>query len=86
MPTTPQPKKPSSSSDKSRPVSKGQLSEAQRREQQLLQKIKRLNTKLSKVKAISTQMNIISHKTNEVSSRQVEDWAKKITEVLNGDR
>jgi len=78
-----QPKKPAAGSS-AKPTSRTQLSESQRREQQLLAKIKRLNLKLSRVKAVSVHMGNIADRTNEVSSRQVEDWSKKINSALNG--
>jgi hypothetical protein len=69
-----------------KPTSRKQLTETEKREQILLAKIKRLNLKLSKVKAISVNMGSIASRTNEVSSRQVEDWSKKINVILNTDQ
>lgn len=51
----------------------------------LLAKVKRLNMKLSKAKDVSVHMQNIANRTNQVSSRQVEDWSKQLNKVINGD-
>jgi hypothetical protein len=51
--------------------------------QRTLAKVKRLNTKLSKIKAISINMSTIATRNNAVSSRQVEAWSKQIRDILN---
>jgi hypothetical protein len=51
--------------------------------QRTLAKVKRLNQKLSKIKAISVNMAVISNRNNTISSRQVEAWSKQIRDVLN---
>ena len=61
------------------------VSEAEKAHQRALAKIKRLNLKLSKIKDISVNMGSVANRTNEVSSRQVDDWSKKINVILNGD-
>lgn len=61
------------------------VTETEKAHQRSLAKIKRLNMKLAKIKGIAVNMESIASRTNEVSSRQVEDWGKKINAILNGD-
>lgn len=51
--------------------------------QRTLAKVKRLNLKLSKIKAISINMSTIATRNNAISSRQVEAWSKQIRDILN---
>ena len=67
------------------PAKKQAVTETEKAHQRALAKIKRLNMKLSKIKGIAVNMESIANRTNEVSSRQVEDWGKKINTILNGD-
>lgn len=66
------------------PVSRTQLSPEEKQKQQLLAKIKRLNVKLSRVKDVAVNMSNIASRTNEVSSRELELYAKRIIDLLNG--
>ena len=79
---TPQPRSAAPAAKK--PVSRAQLTDAQKREQQLLAKIKRLNLKLAKVKSVAVSMSTISNRHNEVSATQTNAWAKTILDTING--
>lgn len=61
------------------------VTETEKAHQRSLAKIKRLNIKLSKIKSITVNMSTVASKTNQVSSRQVEDWAKKVLAILNNN-
>lgn len=59
------------------------LTPEQRAQKQLIAKIKRLNMKLAKVKAVAVDMHGKSTKANEFSARQVEKWSKDILSIIN---
>lgn len=68
------------------PATAGQkkpLTPEQKIQRQLIAKVKRLNLKLSKVKAVAVDMHTKSSKANEFSARQVEKWSKDILSIIN---
>lgn len=66
----------------SRPTSREQLTPSQVIEQRLAKKILRLNRKLTKVKTVAVTMLKISARHNDISSHQVQTWAKEILNIL----
>lgn len=76
---------PSKAQPPKKVIQKAALTETEKAHQRSLAKIKRLNMKLAKIKAISVNMHSLSTRTNEISSRQVEHWSNQIIKILNGD-
>lgn len=69
-------------SPRPRPTSRDQLTPQQKVEQMYLKKVKRLNLKLTKVKQVAVTMLQMSRRHNDISSHQVEVWAKQILNIL----
>lgn len=64
------------------PTSREQLTPAQAVEQRYLKKVRRLNMKLTKVKNLAVEMLKVSQRHNDISSHQVQKWAKDLLNIL----
>lgn len=70
-------------SGKKTPTSKSQLTPEQRTQQQLLNKIKRLNLKLAKVKQVAVHMEREASTKNMISAHELRNLSKSLLKILN---